>query len=834
MPPPLVSYDPTHSSSGESFADSAELSDLTSELALDSGSMDQSSHGRDLRRRITRAGIVLNDDEIDLLRLITATSDRRRTPAVTLDTRKHFPEFFQMFEAFMSRNGFDPSSASYKKCLNIVIGLCGYQEDTWATRLDHCLSELTTTNQRRQRRNTLKEQTEQFHKLSRKRVLDNWRIYTHHCRNLNEIALSRDLLRLQTNTFRLWRQRQESVTKLGTKAHKIATLSALTQGLSVIKERATLVKRRNDQSALMARGKAFDQWYKRYQLQTRRNLMSTNWYHHRLASSYLVDWVYSAIDSRVRTNYARSLAMDILTTWRAKAQRVQNLSKMAERHNLQRTLGPIVEGWKVDTNTIWNNWLVAEEMDTVYCTKHALGEWQRMTQLCQRESIVLASVFTRTAANALALWRNQTRLVREANRFRNYMLQRRALLQWRSRKDYELVDRATNYRLVTEKFRVWQLQTRRSALERYFAKNLAHRTIVHWRDKRIDTIESAMESMALVEYTCTRSRAQQVLQLWINKTESVLAAEEEADLLRYHNLLRSGLYTMMGRIKELHSCESYINQRIGDKKTRKYISIWRSKAIDRRKNRLDQMVAEFERQRDQHLLSRVFNEWATQSWQLASLGQHAEDMYQQISRRRAHRALLEWNSKMSDIDQMQDHADEIYELSLMPRALDVWTKRKQAVDRLNLDMEFVLLNKTWSKAEQCFRAWSMKHFKLQSKKRDADLLLEKFVAARTRRIWRNWRTRCRLSWYGDEETVTDDRAVLETPSRVRSKARLQFASVDRWQQTRSARFSPVRKTPIVRFGDLPTRLKFDTPALELNGNETLDDSPTRARDTNTN
>ncbi|KAA8909062.1 hypothetical protein TRICI_004651 [Trichomonascus ciferrii] len=839
----LTRYDPDHGSSDNNSSE---------ENVVGNDPMDEEDEDDDnvrdwappIRRRWSRRpangrSIRLDEETIELLRLIAETADNLVDRGRVLDNNTDFPTFFQAFKAFMEKNNYDKQSVVYNHCMNIMVGLCNYHEPTWSDRLEHCLEDHSLAERRRLRKEHLQGQYNDFTGLIKGRFLYSW--YDRMIERQNQMAMAefKDATHLRREVLSRWvyrlRMNRENTRLSIQYSDERITSRCLDKWLIRMNR---LEAQRSQQEAIIKK-RFLNRWKTQYNDIRAMEEIADERYKRYLKSSHLVDWIYQAMETKMSSDMDRQLLKECLDIWIAFTRHTRLQSDQAIGQDETKLVSANFYTWKEQSDKVLDDYLVAQEMSDVYTAKHILQSVKRAGHLSKLEREHCAKYGASRKKDIFGGWRQRTLQVKEAKRFRDFMLCMRMFETWRRETGCQVIARFVDYDIAKAKFRLWLLAERESVFRRYREGLFARSILEHWINKTADVRINVQESYQTVHYDTSKRLLRGVLISWKARHQRLQKLNEQAEDFRVDKLLSLGFKTIRTASHDL-SLLDHEAERIDSFNTlRKTLRHWKDYTHRHKKTRLENVCSAWIAKQEKDIQQKVIEHWIGKLWDIENQDGNADAVFSANQMKRARSVLHLWQQKLKSIQADYSRADAIYSNSILSSHMMKWIDRKTQVDRSMEEAGFIADIKDLEKQEAMFRTWRMKMFKLESKNRDADLFLDRLRTTRFRRIWRLWRAKTSdaaatvtaISSENNENTSSQDseatmtvtkppqeqsNPLLETPTRVRSRKRVQFTSVDRWRKIKGngpPTFSPTKATPVPTSTPATNYTPYKTPQL---------------------
>lgn len=839
----MTRYDPEHASSDNN---SHEMNVVGYDGPMDEE--DEDENGRDwappIRRRWARGpasgrSIRLDAETIGLLRLIAETADNLIDRGRALDNNTDFPTFFQAFRSFMEKNNYDEQSVLYNHCMNIMVGLCNYHEPTWLERLEQCLADHSLAETRRLRKEHLHGQYNDFMNLIRERLLYNW--YNSAIERQNRMAMAefKDSTHLRREVLSRWVYRFRMNRENTRLSIQYSDERIKSRGLDNWLMRMDHLEARRVQQEKIIKKRFFNRWKTQYNDVRAMEDVADEQYMRYLKSSHLVSWIYQAMETKISKDIDGQLVKEGLGIWIAFTRHTRLQSYQAVEKDTTKLVSDNFYTWKEQSDKVLDDHLVAQEMSDVYTAKHILQVVKRAGRLSKLERGYCDKNGKARKKDILEGWRQRTLQVKEAKRFRDFMLCMRMFKHWRRETGCQMITRFVDYDVAKVNFRLWLLAERESVFRRYREGLFARSILEFWISKTIDVRINVQKSYETVHYDTSTRLLGDVLLLWRQKHQRLVKLNEQAEDFRVDKLLNLGFRTLTTTSNDLLLLD-HEAERINTFNTlRKYLRHWKGYTQRHKQMRLENICSEWVAKQEKDMQQMVIEHWIGKLWDIENQDGNADAVFNANQMKRARSILHLWEQKLDSLQSDYSRADAIYSNSILSSHMAKWLRRKTQVNRSMEEAGFIADIKDLEKQETMFRTWRMKMFKLESKNRDADLFSERLQATRFRRTWRLWRAKTSdavatitaISSENNEGTMSQDseatmtvpkspqeqsNPLLETPTRVRSRKRVQFTSVDRWRKIKGNGipiFSPTKATPVPTSTPATNYTPYKTPQL---------------------
>jgi hypothetical protein len=840
----LTRYDPEHASSDNN---SNEMNVVGNGGPMDEEDEDE-NNARDwapaMRRRWSRdpanwRSIRLDEETIELLRLIAETADNLVDRGRALDNNTDFPTFFQAFKAFMEKNNYDKQSILYNHCMNIMVGLCNYHEPTWSERLEQCLADHSLEERRRLRKEHLQGQYNDFTDLIKERILYNWYDRTIERQNRMAMAEFKDATHLRREVLSRWVYRLRMDRENMRLSIQYSEERIKNRNLNNWLTRMDHLKTQRFRQEAIIRKKFFNRWKTQYNNNCAMEEIADERYKRYLKSSHLVDWIYQAMETKLSSDMDHQLLQEGLNIWIAFTRHTRLQSDQAIERDETQLMSDNFYTWKEQSDKILDDYLVAQEMSDVYTAKHILQTVKRAGHLSKLEREHCAKYGKTQKKDIFGDWRQRMLQVKEARRFRDFMLCMRMFKHWRRETGSQVIARFVDYDIAKEKFRLWLLAERESVFCRYRQGLFARSILEVWINKTIDVRINVQESYQTVHYDTSKRLVRDVLWTWKEKHQTLQKLNERAEDFRVDKLLSLGFKTIRTASHDLLLLDHEAERIDSFNTLRKTLRHWKDYTLRHKQTRLENVCSEWIAEQEKGIQQKVIEHWIGKLWDIENQDGNADAVFNATQMKRARIILRLWQQKLKSLQADCSRADAIYSNSILSSHMVKWIDRKTQADHSMEEAGFIADIKDIEKQEAMFRTWRMKMFKLESKNRDADLFLDRLQATRFRRIWRLWRAKTSdavatitaISSENNENTSSQDsdatmtvtkppqeqsNPLLETPTRVRSRKRVQFTSVDRWRKIKGngpPAFSPTKATPVPTSTPATNYTPYKTPQL---------------------
>lgn len=779
-------------------------------------------------KRVSEAfrSIRLDEETIELLRLIANTADGAViTEGRPIDNDTDFPSFFQAFKSFMEKNNYDTKGSLYNNCMTIMVSLMNYPQPTWAERLERCLTDHSIAERKRIRKEHLYGHYDDFMYIIKERFFYRW--YERTIETDNQLAMAdfKDTNHLRSEVLSRWMYR----LRLNDDNLKYSYWHAQHRIKGIFWKRWRTRKKSVDINTVieqkMVKRKFLSQWMTQMTDIENLNELSFKINNRFILRSQFIDWVYKTMETRLVTNYNKQLAAEAFNTWSDKSRRIQiNLSQSVTSDN-KKLVTTSFYIWQDETDKILQDTSVAYEMSNIAFAKHSLNTLRRAAHLSKLEKQHCNKYAKGVLSEYFQTWHQRTLQIKEAKRFEDFMLKLRFFKHWRRETGGQLVTNLVDYNIATKYLRNWLLAERGLMFVRYNDGLAVKRIFDTWIDKTIDVRVNTQQGYEIISEEINSKKLHSALDSWKTKYSQLVDLTGQATDYRVDSLLRLGIDNLKiayADISDLNKEAAKISRIYS---LRKALTHWKEYATSHKITRLRETCSKWIENRENDTKQKVIEHWIGRLWELENKSYKADSVYRANQMKIAQNIFIKWRTKTEKLYADYSRGDAIYDNSNLALQWFKWVDRKNVIDQAAEEAGFILDIKDIERQEGMFRLWRMKMFKLDSKIRDAELFQERLYNNRFRRLWRLWRAKTsdavatataaadigtNMTGGGSSQnsssdatlTVTKDNynnnnssannPLLETPTRVRSRKKVQFTSVDRWRKIKAPSFSPTK------------------------------------------
>lgn len=730
--------------------------------------------------------MIVDDRDIALLKVITKVVDERK--------EQDFDQIYHAFESYTKANGVNNRS----QCLNILVNLCKYENDeTWSERLEHCLHDYNLGEHAKQRDADLNQRLFYFQLVQKNRYLDFWREQLvqieEYDQKLWNVAVSKDSRALVKEAFSQWSNKLDIYERLISKAERLDEKCLKKRFFSLLKHKTVDNKERTSKLQQIVYTKFFRKWESRFKQIEEQNQLANQMSQYNSQLSFIIDWTYQSLESRIERQYNSTITTGTFNTWRAKSNRMSELNNAAIERDKQVTSLEYLDIWRDHLDDILTDKKVADDMYEENLLSRVVYDWNREATVSKIAGPYLTTKNNAILTKTFESWLKKTQLNQEAARFRKFMLLYRVLKTWRLETGVRRVRRACDYDLVKRQFKLWLLKQRYELYQRYVNAQKMSNVLAIWYDKRLEFDDKMTSAENQIQELVCKNTMKKTFDKWANHTVEIeglkQAGVEIYDKLLMRRLINK-LYSLVADRNELHSKAVEIEY---DNTTSNFFTKWKQQTSAKKQQRLEQLFNDFIEQKEQQVKLKMLDIWTNTLLDNANMSETALAINRQNSTNLIQNYLLTWVEKTRKIQRLNERAVAIDNDRLLSFTLTDWFAKHEQFKHLNNEADLFINLKTQRTQSRYFRAWNVRMFKINSMVRDADLLYERIQRDRFRLIFRTWVARAHdttdtitaNSNSNSEEIIQlQNRLPVETPSKVG------LSSIDRWRQIRSTPRGP--------------------------------------------
>ncbi|CAN6616994.1 hypothetical protein TRVA0_006S03708 [Trichomonascus vanleenenianus] len=808
-------YDPNHLSSDEEQSGSEnEREDFARALRSAEVAMPQIYDHYHYHRSRQNHRTHLTQDDIELLTVIAKTADRRTEEES--DGEPDFNELYHIFSQFMKANQL-LNTGRYYQCLTTIIKLCSYDNlRTWNDRLNRYVSEYSVKSRLRHKRLELGRRYKTFQLQRTGQYLKLWisqyNAMVDYDEQISKIARARDHKELLQDAMRCWMYRSRKQLDRLDEADKFHGDYLKRRMLELVKKRIATVKRNLEIADTAVKRRALRVLATRFEDSSKLETVAKKQYDRYLKSNFLYAWIYKSIEDQLQLEADERVLRETFRTWRDRLAKFKRELEHSAGLNGMVLKGRCMDMWIDDTTALTEMKQVADQMAGRSILKRYLDTWVRSTDLSGLGKPIQVTIGASAKRKFFDIWKFRLLQYREAARFERVMTTYRVVKQWRLNACYQKVVTKRNTILASETLKRWTLLQREKVYRRYRDGILTGAVVHTWKCNyakyTVDLEEPFLYIQSLVEDTTVRS----MFSLWRDEKDRVEELTDFSDGYRCNSIKQRSLNCFFRGISANN--ERHLRACALEQKNiySKIFTHWKRQAVHRKETRLNEIYRDFKNHstllKKQHML----NKWLNRTLDIKTMTETAESMRDAQDISLAREILSVWGGTIKGQLEEYKRADEIYNQKIRYEFFTVWITKHEECFQLHKDAEFMAEIKVLQTQEHLFRKWCMERFKIKSKTRDAKLYYEQLQQAHFKRMFRLWLSKTRdaaqeTKSSTDETMIASDEIlseVLETPSRVLSRKKIGFTSVDRWKKIKNSA-TPVKSSVIGTPQTSPTR-----------------------------
>ncbi|ANB14469.1 centrin-binding protein Sfi1 [Sugiyamaella lignohabitans] len=695
----------------------------------------------------------LTSSDVQLLRLVTEAADRRirsnRSNSPIKDNgdsslnEADFAELFQTYKVFTARNKITPeNNPSYYHCLNVIVHLCSYPQETWRERLEQLLTDFSSAVTRRLRYQDLEQRLKKFQLYYQSRVLGLW--YSRYVeqsmydQNLQTVAAIRYRQTLKRDAFKVWKYNFEVEQWSLSSAELRYEKSLLRKSLAKLYNKSSSIEGDRNIAKMFILGKFLSKWSKSYHYNKQIGKSASLRYMSGLKRRIFYDWTFKFDEEMAEARANETIAIKCFNSWKNKTARFIQIGLKTEEQADARLAERAIRQWSNLLADRSNDYSLATSVYKKNLAGTVLAVWKKRTQLSLAAYPLLEKNWQSKASVVFGNWHLRTLQSLEAKRFRDFMLCHRILRSWRLQAGAVLIIKGIDVNIVKQRFHCWLLLERLELVLRYRNNSIKLKVLKHWfiRSRRSFRHNWALHKEA-VSYDCARTQIKALFS-WQRRLKSHRQDEQNAQGIykqrKQKEYFSKYLAALFEYSQNYHlACKTYERSVV----TRTLLE-WRDEAYRRKFKRLAATYREQKRKFNHQRLKVVFVFWRSRYAEVVNDQQLALSMITQRDLLVKKSTFHGWASKIDHFESELDRAIYTYNANLLSLAIEKWRQKNTKIQQDNDMAGLRDMNQQWSLLGKVLRGWS---YKVSERKRDyslADDIYSKRQRSKFGRIWKLW------------------------------------------------------------------------------------------------
>lgn len=745
----------------------------------------------------------LQTRDVEFLKTVVNASDRASVSARTID-KTNFADLYQCFETFARANNLNSNTyGNYFECLNVLTRLCNYHQDTWSLRLNQFLHEYSSKEARRQRNEVLQLQIKIFQRNRLRRAWETWQIaYIQqdvYLASLSAVAEQRDRRLLLSEVLRNWGYRKEknrSQYQVAVQTWKRQTQQSyfykfLLKRDKVLADSETMVR--------MIWIKFFYRWQHKIALKWSNELTAVELRSHFDKKNSFKSWKFLFLEYRQQQRWNKVIATSQLYKWIAELDIQLEHQDRAVEFCHKTLLRRFYKIWVSRNRYYIDQKSVAQSHYSRNTSQEFFDYWKKGQLLESKATPLFEHSRTKYTTIYFCGWSAKTKFLLEAKRFYRFMALYRYFHYWKLRASEHKVIRQVDLALLTDRFYQWVLRERLSLFQRYYKSRLIFNHFKKWVKVTQVSRRKSVSLQRLSDRFLALSLKVKLIAVWKTKFSLLTELHCRSCRIYNYNLAKTFFYTAHDRVLTIASGYSEAEALYRSSIQSKIFHKWKILSIESRHTKADKSLIVYNRRKVYILVLSAFKLWKDKTETVKRGLSAAIDLDEKSIHTLSKNILVSWIERCSKVSREIDLSVEIYQSKTVAVALEVWReayrKEEQKKDMADLLLSEVVL----AQAQQIFRLWRMRLFKLQTMERNADHFFERLMQYRLRTTWRLWRAQRSKNSGLESSTFDGLDALFETPSRVMGQMRIPrtsgggrdsnqiktAASVERWRKMNS-------------------------------------------------
>lgn len=682
--------------------------------------------------------------DLEILRYIVGLADQASTklrrPGEDLD----FADLFQAFEAFTNENDLTRSQYSnYFTCLNIIVNLCNFPEESWSLRLSSYLRTYSASELRKAHNIALREKLRSFDSITRERFLSLWyesyAVLQDKDNRLSRIAIQQDSVRIVRNAFYIWRSkfsmirnREYRVLDAREFLLKRRTFGELIFKYKLILENRALADKR------YIHGK-FSIWQKQAFTISSNTEKALAIEEKKLKRNSFDTWDKAKEERLISRMYNDKLVYEFFDLWRQKTQDIVARDVAVDTSTRNTISSAVLSHWITRLSLFDDLTNKAISMSNILALRHTFMAWKRRAVYDSLYEYLELKKNSTSVRRVFHNWRRGALMLRKARQFREFTCCSDKFRAWRVAVRFSRLVTVRNADLAAKHLRNWRLNQRFLDITRIQNTRIALKALDFWRFKKDEINLRTNCNYVQFVSASNNNLAHRYLLGWRAATEEIILDEEEAIEIYNEKIAKHALNALLYADNVIIENEEVAQDLYVHNVKKSFFARWKKARANLIRERREITLQKFIDDKDTDLQILMLDKWVNRYLDVQDLGDNATLIYTQRNMMFRTQYWNKWLEQTRDILQKKRTVDTFIRRSLLQTTMSRWKEAKARLDSQHAKCEVILSKNIQPILEGVYRTWRMRMFKLKTKKRDADDFHQRISGIRLRNYWKLWK-----------------------------------------------------------------------------------------------